>query len=172
MPVPKGARIDPAETQTRLLDSAERLFADRAMHSVGVNEIAAEAGASKLSLYRYFPSRLNSPREWSPDAATTSTSGSAGRPRTPSRDRVGFSRSSTCSSTGSRSPATADAPCSTRSPTCAATMSHRCARLRAPTSTATVTCSALASWMPESRICRALTASPDSCSSSSRERRP
>jgi AcrR family transcriptional regulator len=57
MPVPKGARIDPEETQSRLLDTADRLFAARAMHSVGVSEIAAEAGASKLSLYRYFPSK-------------------------------------------------------------------------------------------------------------------
>ncbi|WP_136042656.1 MULTISPECIES: TetR/AcrR family transcriptional regulator [unclassified Microbacterium] len=57
MPVPKGARIDPEETRSRLLDAADRLFAARAMHSVGVSEIASEAGASKLSLYRYFPSK-------------------------------------------------------------------------------------------------------------------
>ncbi|MFK4806845.1 TetR/AcrR family transcriptional regulator [Microbacterium sp. ZW CA_36] len=57
MPVPKGARIDPEQTRLRLLDTADRLFAERAIHAVGVNEIAAAAGASKLSLYRYFPSK-------------------------------------------------------------------------------------------------------------------
>ncbi|KQR17223.1 TetR/AcrR family transcriptional regulator [Cellulomonas sp. Leaf334] len=57
MPVAKGARIDPAETRQRLLDTADRLFAGHSIHAVGVNEIAAEAGASKLSLYRYFSSK-------------------------------------------------------------------------------------------------------------------
>ncbi|WP_165975814.1 TetR/AcrR family transcriptional regulator, partial [Actinomadura rubrisoli] len=44
-------------TRTKILDTAARLFYERGVHAVGVNEIAAEAKASKLSLYRYFPSK-------------------------------------------------------------------------------------------------------------------
>lgn len=57
MPVAKGSTLDPAATRARILDSATRLFHARGVHAVGVNEIAAAAGASKLSLYRYFPSK-------------------------------------------------------------------------------------------------------------------
>jgi AcrR family transcriptional regulator len=57
MPVPKGTRIDPAQTRARLLDSADDLFSGRSFHAVGVSEVAARAGASKLSLYRNFPSK-------------------------------------------------------------------------------------------------------------------
>jgi Fe2+ or Zn2+ uptake regulation protein/AcrR family transcriptional regulator len=57
MPVAKGARVDPAATRARILDTAAELFHTRGVHAVGVNEIAAVAGASKLSLYRYFPSK-------------------------------------------------------------------------------------------------------------------
>jgi AcrR family transcriptional regulator len=44
-------------TRTKILDTAARLFYERGVHAVGVNEIVAEAKASKLSLYRYFPSK-------------------------------------------------------------------------------------------------------------------
>ncbi len=44
-------------TRTKILDTATRLFYERGVHAVGVNEIAARARASKLSLYRYFPSK-------------------------------------------------------------------------------------------------------------------
>lgn len=57
MPVAKGAPLDPAATRARILDTATRLFYDRGVHAVGVNEIAARAHASKLSLYRFFPSK-------------------------------------------------------------------------------------------------------------------
>ncbi|NIH83896.1 TetR/AcrR family transcriptional regulator [Amycolatopsis granulosa] len=44
-------------TRAKILDAAARLFYEQGVHAVGVNEIAAEAKASKLSLYRYFPSK-------------------------------------------------------------------------------------------------------------------
>jgi AcrR family transcriptional regulator len=57
MPVPKGATLDPARTRRQVLDAATWLFYARGIPSVGVNEIAAEAGVSKLSLYRHFASK-------------------------------------------------------------------------------------------------------------------
>jgi AcrR family transcriptional regulator len=57
MPVPKGTSIDPAATRARILDAATDLFYQRGIHAVGVNDVAAAAGASKLSLYRYFASK-------------------------------------------------------------------------------------------------------------------
>ncbi|MFC6883573.1 MULTISPECIES: TetR/AcrR family transcriptional regulator [Actinomadura] len=46
-----------AATRARILGAAAELFYERGVHAVGVNEIAARASASKLSLYRYFPSK-------------------------------------------------------------------------------------------------------------------
>jgi AcrR family transcriptional regulator len=44
-------------TRAKILDAAAQLFYEHGVHAVGVNEIAARARASKLSLYRYFPSK-------------------------------------------------------------------------------------------------------------------
>jgi AcrR family transcriptional regulator len=44
-------------TRAKILDAAATLFYEHGVHAVGVNEIAARARASKLSLYRYFPSK-------------------------------------------------------------------------------------------------------------------
>lgn len=41
----------------RILDAAERLFTDQDPSSVGMNEIAAAAGCSRATLYRYFENR-------------------------------------------------------------------------------------------------------------------
>lgn len=41
----------------RILDAAERLFAEHDPASVGMNEIARAAGCSRATLYRYFESR-------------------------------------------------------------------------------------------------------------------
>jgi AcrR family transcriptional regulator len=57
MPVTKGTALDPAATRARLLDAATGLFHERGVHAVGVSEVASAAGSSKLSLYRYFPSK-------------------------------------------------------------------------------------------------------------------
>ncbi|MGZ8178387.1 TetR/AcrR family transcriptional regulator [Williamsia sp. SKLECPSW1] len=46
-------------TRARILAVASELFYDKGVHAVGVNEIAATARASKLSIYRYFPSKEN-----------------------------------------------------------------------------------------------------------------
>lgn len=57
MPVAKGQPLDPQVTRERVLRTASRLFGRSSLHAVGVNEIAASAGASKLSLYKYFGSK-------------------------------------------------------------------------------------------------------------------
>ncbi|MGE2717473.1 TetR/AcrR family transcriptional regulator [Mycolicibacterium litorale] len=41
----------------RILDAAERLFAERDAATVGMNDIAKAAGCSRATLYRYFDSR-------------------------------------------------------------------------------------------------------------------
>lgn len=50
---------NPAATRARILQTATDLFYEQGVHAVGVNEIAAQAHASKLSMYRYFPSKDN-----------------------------------------------------------------------------------------------------------------
>ena len=49
--------VSQAATRAKILDAAAELFYARGVHAVGVNEIAAQARASKLSMYRYFPSK-------------------------------------------------------------------------------------------------------------------
>ncbi|WP_433709594.1 TetR/AcrR family transcriptional regulator [Nocardia sp. CA-084685] len=44
-------------TRSKILETAADLFYEKGVHAVGVNEIAAHAHASKLSIYRYFPSK-------------------------------------------------------------------------------------------------------------------
>ncbi|OBG47457.1 TetR family transcriptional regulator [Mycobacterium alsense] len=41
----------------RILDAAERLYTQREPASIGMNEIAAAAGCSRATLYRYFENR-------------------------------------------------------------------------------------------------------------------
>lgn len=54
-----GAQLTPEQwaTRSKVLDAAAQLFYERGINAVGVNEIAARAQASKLSLYRYFQSK-------------------------------------------------------------------------------------------------------------------
>jgi AcrR family transcriptional regulator len=51
--------LSPSQRSTRakILDVAAQLFYERGVHAVGINEIVERAHASKLSLYRYFPSK-------------------------------------------------------------------------------------------------------------------
>jgi AcrR family transcriptional regulator len=49
--------VSQVATRAKILDTAAQLFYEHGVHAVGVNEIAARARASKLSLYRYFPSK-------------------------------------------------------------------------------------------------------------------
>ncbi len=46
-------------TRAKILDAAAELFYQRGVHAVGVNEIASRSRASKVSLYRYFPSKAD-----------------------------------------------------------------------------------------------------------------
>ena len=41
----------------RILDAAGALFAERGVHSIGMSEVAAAAGCSRATLYRYFDGR-------------------------------------------------------------------------------------------------------------------
>jgi len=43
--------------RARLLDTAARLFYARGFQAVGVDEIVAESGVAKMTLYRHFPSK-------------------------------------------------------------------------------------------------------------------
>jgi AcrR family transcriptional regulator len=49
--------ISQSATRAKILEAAAELFYEKGVHAVGVNEIAARAHASKLSMYRYFPSK-------------------------------------------------------------------------------------------------------------------
>ncbi|GAA1993107.1 TetR/AcrR family transcriptional regulator [Amycolatopsis minnesotensis] len=52
-----GAPPNPVATRVKILETATELFYRKGVHAVGVNEIAARASASKLSLYKYFPGK-------------------------------------------------------------------------------------------------------------------
>lgn len=57
MPVKAGTPLNPDATRARVLSTATQLFYERGVHSVGINEIAERAGASKLTIYRHFQSK-------------------------------------------------------------------------------------------------------------------
>jgi AcrR family transcriptional regulator len=51
-------REDEREVRKQLIISAAMtLFEERSFHEIGMRDIAAEAGVSAASIYRYFPSR-------------------------------------------------------------------------------------------------------------------
>jgi len=56
--MPSGP-ANPVAVRERILSVATELFYEHGVHAVGVNEIAARAGASKLSLYKYFPAKTD-----------------------------------------------------------------------------------------------------------------
>ncbi|HEX2724890.1 MAG TPA: TetR/AcrR family transcriptional regulator [Beijerinckiaceae bacterium] len=51
------AATRPNGTRERLLETASRLFYERGFLGVGVDEIVAESGVAKMTLYRHFPSK-------------------------------------------------------------------------------------------------------------------
>lgn len=57
MPVPKGARLDPARTRAEILRLATDVFYARGLDGVGTAELCAAAGISKETLYRHFGSK-------------------------------------------------------------------------------------------------------------------
>jgi AcrR family transcriptional regulator len=56
VPVARGETIDVERTRGKIIRAATELFYRDGTH-VGVNELAARAGVSKLSLYRHFESK-------------------------------------------------------------------------------------------------------------------
>ncbi|WIY01942.1 TetR/AcrR family transcriptional regulator [Amycolatopsis mongoliensis] len=46
-----------SEARARLLTSATRLFYSEGLHSVGIDRVIAEAGVTRATLYRHFPSK-------------------------------------------------------------------------------------------------------------------
>lgn len=49
--------MDHAEAEVRLLDAAERLFYERGIQAVGMDEVRTASGVSLKRLYRVFPSK-------------------------------------------------------------------------------------------------------------------
>ena len=48
---------EPRSARTRIFDKARELFYRQGIRAVGVETIATEAGTTKMSLYRHFPSK-------------------------------------------------------------------------------------------------------------------
>jgi AcrR family transcriptional regulator len=51
------APAKPQSARERLLETASRLFHERGFQAVGIDEIVAESGVAKMTLYRHFPSK-------------------------------------------------------------------------------------------------------------------
>ena len=47
----------PSAARQRILDTADRLFYNEGIHAVGINQIVEEAGVTRVTLYRHFPSK-------------------------------------------------------------------------------------------------------------------
>lgn len=50
-------RANSSETRNKILDTADRLFYEKGIKSVGIDTIIAESGVAKMSLYHHFPSK-------------------------------------------------------------------------------------------------------------------
>lgn len=55
--VPTRERLPRAEREARVLDVAHRLFYERGVHEVGMDELVRETGVGKASVYRLFPTK-------------------------------------------------------------------------------------------------------------------
>jgi AcrR family transcriptional regulator len=53
----RNAQGQMSQARSRLLGTASRLFYAEGLHSVGVDRIVAEAGTTRATLYRHFPSK-------------------------------------------------------------------------------------------------------------------
>ena len=53
----RGIRTDLSVPRERLVESAYRLFSTRGVRAVGVDEVIADAGVAKATLYHHFPSK-------------------------------------------------------------------------------------------------------------------
>jgi AcrR family transcriptional regulator len=52
-----GRNKNISETRQRILETADRLFYQHGLRSVGIDRIIAEAAVAKMSLYNHFPSK-------------------------------------------------------------------------------------------------------------------
>lgn len=50
-------RLPRADRETRILDTAERLFYARGVHEVGMDELVRETGLGKATVYRLYPTK-------------------------------------------------------------------------------------------------------------------
>ncbi|GAB3592296.1 TetR family transcriptional regulator [Angustibacter peucedani] len=57
MTSPAPATRRPSPARERILATADRLFYDEGIHAVGIQRIVAEAGVTRVTLYRHFPSK-------------------------------------------------------------------------------------------------------------------
>lgn len=48
-----------SKARTRLLDTATRIFYSEGVNAVGIDRVIAEAGVTRATLYRHFPSKQN-----------------------------------------------------------------------------------------------------------------
>jgi AcrR family transcriptional regulator len=54
---PRAAGKEEASGRARLIETARRLFSTRGTAHVGINEVTAEAGVARMTLYNNFPSK-------------------------------------------------------------------------------------------------------------------
>ncbi|PJI94649.1 TetR/AcrR family transcriptional regulator [Luteimicrobium subarcticum] len=55
---PRASAPDrPSAARERILRTADRLFYDEGIHAVGIQRVVAEAGVTRVTLYRHFPSK-------------------------------------------------------------------------------------------------------------------
>src|SRR4051812_10111022 len=54
--MPESARR-PSEARERILLTADRLFYNEGIHAVGIQRVVQEAGVTRVTLYRHFPSK-------------------------------------------------------------------------------------------------------------------
>jgi AcrR family transcriptional regulator len=54
-----SAQTRPSAARVRILHAADRLFYDHGLHAVGVERVIAEAGVTRVTFYRHFPSKTH-----------------------------------------------------------------------------------------------------------------
>ena len=52
-----ATKVKPSQVREQILDTASRLFFHQGYNLTGINQIIAEAGVAKASLYQHFPSK-------------------------------------------------------------------------------------------------------------------
>jgi AcrR family transcriptional regulator len=56
-PARGGGRLSRVERETRVLDTAQKLFYARGVHEVGMDELVRETGLGKATVYRLYPTK-------------------------------------------------------------------------------------------------------------------